>query len=180
MMRKLQVGISHTTRGRAPSQTPHRWAWLEPKPSEQDRSRLKTSDRTSPVSTPAVRQAQVVLAQVSTAVLGEAGIDSRVQGQVLRFLQRISKNDTISGSIAPDEDGVASLHWVAGKESLHIEIGDEGPSYLWSRGESGQTRRVTDPKPIYNLAESILGRMTADVLQVKSARVASGGHDGSR
>lgn len=176
MNRRLEVGGSRTSTGPAP--TPHRWAWLEPKTSETHRAIPRTASQQSYAPKPALRRAQAALAQVSTAVLGEEGIGPEIQGQVLRFLQRVTKSDSLLGSVAPDEGGTASLHWVAGKKILHIEIGEAGPCYLWSRNELGDTRRVTDPKPIYNLAESMLGRMSADVVRAREARLVPGKYDG--
>jgi hypothetical protein len=112
---------------------------------------------------PTVERAEREMHHIGTDTLGKTGISERTQRQVLAFLARISRTDSIPASIAPDDDGIAVLHWVTGDVSLQVDVFEDGPDYLWFA--DGESRYSTQrPQAIHNVARHALRKMTNRVV----------------
>lgn len=124
-------------------------------------SRSWTVPRVHRESGTAVAEARAVLDEIEASGKAEVFLSERTKEQVLRFLARVTDENSTYASIVPDDDGIAVLHWVAGSRALQVDVGDSGPNYLWMR-DAGQTRYSTDPAAIYHIAETVLGAMAVD------------------
>lgn len=107
---------------------------------------------------PALRVGLSTLPRISRESLGLDGLSRATQDQVLRFLRYVADAQSPVVSIAPDDEGVAVLYWVAGEVSLQVDIGETGPSYLWWMGGDAPVV-VTDPARIFPAARAALARI---------------------
>lgn len=107
---------------------------------------------------PALRFALFELPRISRESLGVGGLSRATQDQVLRFLAHVADIHSPAVSIAPDEEGVAVLYWVAGDVALQVDIEETGPSYLWW-SVGGEPEVVTDPARIFPLARAALAKI---------------------
>lgn len=115
--------------------------------------RSASSDRRSTV-TEAIR----AMKNLGTDVLGESGLSERTKDQVRTFLDRVTDHKSPFVTIVPDDEGVAVLHWAAGNVSLQVDVGEDGPEYVWlADGDSRQS--ATNPEAVHNIAERTLKRI---------------------
>jgi len=119
----------------------------------------------SPTDLPVVEDVERKLHILDVAAPGE--LTSQTKKQVVSFLRAVTNRDTTYPSVAPDDDGVAVLHWVAGDFTVQVDVDETGPIYLWVRqGGSPATVVTNDPMRIKALAQARLGEMAARVAKV--------------
>lgn len=114
-------------------------------------------------SLPVLDYARRQLADLGHDVLGPSGLSQRTKAQVVDFLRSISDERTTFPSIAPDDEGVAVLHWVTGDLSLQIDVDETGPIYLWAKPKGGQSMVLTEPGPRLSAVAAIMLTHMADV-----------------
>lgn len=72
--------------------------------------------------TPAVAEARNTMRSLSVDELGASGLTQGVQDRVLEFLDATTTEASTFPSIVPDDDGVAVLHWVAGRGLFRLML----------------------------------------------------------
>lgn len=111
-------------------------------------------------SLPVLDYARRTLAALGTDVLGGQGLSEGTKLEVLEFLRNVSDKRTTFPSIAPDEDGIAVLHWVAGDMVLQVDVDESGPIYMWAKYGRLGARTIDGPQSLmYALSKSMLARM---------------------
>lgn len=114
---------------------------------------------------PVVDDVERKMHALDTAAPGE--LTSQTKKQVSSFLRAVTSKDTTYPSVAPDDEGVAVLHWVAGDFTVQVDVDETGPIYLWVRRGNNPASVVTGDSPrIKALARARLGEMAARVAAV--------------
>lgn len=85
-------------------------------------------------------------------------ISKTVANEVVSFLARVTTSRSLPPTISPGESGEAILHWIAGNQSLTVEVGKFGAQYAWLGPEHGS---LVTPREIATASRSKLISMTA-------------------
>lgn len=83
-------------------------------------------------------------------------LGEQTEKRVLQFVNNVCTQVATLPSVAPDGEGVAILHWVAGRESLVVTIEARGATSLWFKSGSEPAISISDEWQIQARARSIV------------------------
>lgn len=98
----------------------------------------------------------------------ERGLSAPTFQEVMKFMEMVSTPDSPVPSIMATKEGkLALLHWSAGKQTLEVEVGENGPEYVWGVTKSGsRVSAESERQKIITYAKRINLEMAALVNEV--------------
>lgn len=99
--------------------------------------------------------------------LAASGLSGDTATNVESFLAQVCESESTVPSITPGEaPDSALLHWIAGRISVEVEVGPDGPTYFWGIDADGVARsEERNPDRIIALTRDLVGRIASVVQQ---------------